>query len=89
MATSRDIRPFSIVMCLSRIAQLLVTITILGLDIYVLDEWNRNQYDFNSALGDATAANGPDIKTWVGGTPFTGIVIFTVSHPVVRTLTLP
>jgi hypothetical protein len=70
-------------MYLSRIAQVLVTLAILGLDIYVIAEWNKNQYGFNSALGHAS-----DISTWVGGTPYTGIVMFTVSHPIMQTLVL-
>ena len=67
-------------MYLTRAAQALITIIVLGLDISVIDEWNKNQLTFNSIIGDA--AGTLSLKTSVGGTPFTEIVIFTVSHPV-------
>jgi hypothetical protein len=90
MATSQKIIPinsksFSIWMYVTRAAQVLVTIVVLGLDISVIDDWNKNQWSFNSFVSDASPLN---LKTSVGGTPFTGIVMFTVSHPVRRTLIL-
>ena len=61
-----------------------MAIVVLGLDISIVSEWNRNQLTFNSVIGTA-APSQFNIKTWVGGTPFTGIVLYTVSHPVKRT----
>ena len=50
----------------------------MALDIYVITEWNQNKYDFNLAAGNSIY----QLKTFVGGTPFTGITMFTVSRPV-------
>ena len=58
----------------SRTTQVLLTLVVLGLDIFVMEQWSKNQWDFNSAVGNTTN------NTYVGGTPFTGIVLFTVSH---------
>src|SRR5438045_2367445 len=83
MATSRKIIPasnkiFFLWMLFTRAAQILITVAIIGLDAFVINEWNRNQLNFNSAIeGGSSNVN---IKTWVGGTPFTGVVMFTVSH---------
>ena len=83
MATQERILPsenkeFTIWSAVTRSLQALLAIIVLGIDIFVIEEWNKNGFSFNSAPG-------LDLKTWVGGTPFTGIVMFTVSHPVIWT----
>jgi hypothetical protein len=77
MSAEQKIIPTSIFLYISRATQILVSIVVLGLDIFVIDEWNQNKFAFNAA---ATGSDNSDIKTWVGDTPFTGIVIFTVSQ---------
>jgi hypothetical protein len=76
-----DERPWAIAMYAIRTIQVLFAITALGLDVSVLSEWNKNKFQFNSALQNAGSTSDVNITTWVGGTPFTGIVMFTVSLP--------
>jgi hypothetical protein len=76
MARKQKLIPTSIFLYLSRTAQVVVSIIVLGLDISVINEWDQNKFSFNAAAGSASS----NIKTWVGGTPFTGIIMFTVSH---------
>ena len=76
-------KTFRVWLYCGRILQVVLALVVLGLDISVVGEWNQNQLTFNSVIG--TAAGSLNIKTWVGGTPYTGIVLFTVSHPVRRT----
>jgi len=71
---------FRVWLYLMRTVQAIITLVVLGLDISVADEWNQNQLNFNSIASDA-AGSQLSLKTWVGGTPFTGIVLFTVSLP--------
>jgi len=75
-----DEKPWAIAMYVSRALQILFAITVLGLDISVISEWNKNQYQFNSAIQTA-GGNKIPANTFVGGTPFTGITMFTVSLP--------
>jgi hypothetical protein len=83
MATSQSILPIankrlSMWMNISRAAQVLITIAILGLDIFVVNEWNQDQYN---VFVDLSSLAGQQQPLGVGDTPFTGIVMFTVSHP--------
>jgi len=71
-------QPFANWIGFSRTAQAFVAIIVLGLDAYVIGEWNSNQFNFNYVFGQAGSLN---LKTDVGSTPFTGIVMFTVRHP--------
>ncbi|KAI9768120.1 MAG: hypothetical protein M1839_004201 [Geoglossum umbratile] len=64
-------KKFGTWMGVSRVAQILLAFIIMGFDAAVIDEWNRNQLGLNALDSDAA------IHTWVGGTPFTGIVMFT------------
>ena len=64
----------------SRTTQVLVALIVLGLDIFVMERWGKNKWGFNSAVSSTTN------NTYVGGTPFTGIVLFAVSHLATRTL---
>jgi len=82
MSAEQKIIPTSVFLYISRATQILISIVVLGLDISVIDEWNQNKFTFNAAAGSASS----NIKTWVGDTPFTGIVMFTVSHFVVKDL---
>lgn len=68
--------------CFSRTAQVLVALIVLVLDIFVMVRWTKNQWAFNSDVGGTTG------NTYVGGTAFTGIVLFTVRHLVTQTLIL-
>jgi hypothetical protein len=65
----------------SRTVQLIIAIAVLGLDISVVDEWNQDRLSFNSVLSSASSASSTSstdsIKTLVGDTPFTSIVIYT------------
>jgi hypothetical protein len=83
MSAEQKIIPTSVFLYLSRTAQILVSIVVLGLDISVISEWDQNKFAFNAA---ATGNPSSNIKTWVGDTPFIGIVMFTVSHFVIQGL---
>jgi hypothetical protein len=82
MEREQKLLPTSVSMYVSRATQIVLSIIVLGLDIFVIDEWNQNKFSFNAAAGDSNS----NIKTWVGGTPFTGIVMFTVSCFLVQAL---
>jgi len=73
MEREQKLLPTSVSMYVSRATQIVLSIIVLGLDIFVIDEWNQNKFSFNAVAGDSNS----NIKTWVGGTPFTGIVMFT------------
>jgi hypothetical protein len=60
----------------SRIVQVVFDIVILGLDAFVISEWNKN--DLSNLLS-------PKIETNVGGTTFTAFVMFTVRSPSICT----
>jgi len=60
----------------SRISQILVAIVILGLDGFVIDFWNTRKFILNSILNDAI-----DVNTFLNDSPFTGLVMFSVSFP--------
>src|SRR2546421_8582872 len=78
MATSQEPQPeernFPRWMAFSRLAQVLFAIAILGLDCGVIDGWNQNRYDPGFLIETKSG-----IKTYIGDTPFTGLVLFTVS----------
>ncbi|KAI9854446.1 MAG: hypothetical protein M1813_001240 [Trichoglossum hirsutum] len=75
--TGRKLKPldserFGRWMYLSRGVQSVFALVIIGLDGAVIDMWNQNQVKVPES-----APVKPDVQTWVGGTPFTGVVMFT------------
>ena len=81
-----DEKPWAIAMYVSRATQIALAIVAIGLDASVISQWDKNQYAFNNVLGSAGSGQIPS-NTWVGGTPFTGIVMFTVSPPKTKLFT--
>jgi hypothetical protein len=70
-----DNKPFARWMAASRATQAVITLAVMGLDIFVIVEWNKNKFIFNSYL---TLVPGFISRTDIGDTPFTGVVMFTV-----------
>lgn len=68
----RENKQLGLWMGISRTLQTLATLTIMGLDGFVIEEYNKNQFNLNSSL---------NLSGWVGATPFSGLTMFTVSHP--------
>ena len=54
-------------MYVSRTAQVLVTVIILGLDAFVIYEWNKNQLKFYSLLSTAASAQKLSINSYTWG----------------------
>ena len=70
-----DNKPFARWMAASRAAQAFISVAVICLDIFAIDEWNKDQFSFNSYFGQASSFS---LHTDIGTTPFTGIVMFTV-----------